>query len=107
MNQRLQISPDVMFRELEGEAVLLDLKSQRYFGLDAVGTRSWQLLSELGSTSAVTEALLLEFDVSRRRLEEDLQAFFSRLTDAGLVHLVTSEPATKDGEETENGPAPP
>ncbi len=43
-----RISPDVLFRELAGEAVLLDLKSQRYFGLGEVGTRIWQLLDEQG-----------------------------------------------------------
>jgi hypothetical protein len=35
-------SPEVLVQELEGEAVLLNLASERYFGLDDVGTRIWQ-----------------------------------------------------------------
>ncbi len=82
-----KISPEVLFRELAGEAVLLDLKSQRYFGLDEVGTRIWQLLDERRQTGGLLEALLDEFDVEEARLRRDLRAFLHRLTDAGLIEL--------------------
>ena len=36
------ISPDVMVRQVGGESVLLDLKTERYLGLDEVATRMWQ-----------------------------------------------------------------
>ena len=86
-----RISPDVLFRELVGEAVLLDLKSQRYFGLDEVGTRIWQLLDERRQTEAVLEAMLAEFDVEEGALRRDLAVFLHQLTDAGLIEL-TSPP---------------
>lgn len=43
---RVRINDDVMFQELQGEAVLLSLASGTYFGLDRMGTRIWQLFSE-------------------------------------------------------------
>ncbi len=82
-----RISPDVLFRELAGEAVLLDLKSQRYFGLDSIGTRIWQLLDERRQTAAVLEAMLAEFDVEEGEMRQDLAAFLDQLTDAGLIEL--------------------
>lgn len=36
---RVEISPEVLFQELQGEAVLLNLTSERYYGLDDVGMR--------------------------------------------------------------------
>ena len=81
------ISPEVLFRELAGEAVLLDLKSQRYFGLDPVGTRIWQLLDERRRTDGLLEAMLDEFDVEEAQLRQDLDAFLHQLTDAGLIEL--------------------
>lgn len=36
---RVTISAEVLFQEVGGEAVLLDLKSASCFGLDDVGTR--------------------------------------------------------------------
>jgi len=40
------IPDDVLFRELDGEAVLLNLKTGIYFGLNPVATRMWQLIVE-------------------------------------------------------------
>ncbi len=84
-----RLSPDVLFRELAGEAVLLDLKSQRYFGLDEVGTRIWQLLEERGEIEAVLRAMVAEFDVAEEELRQDLDAFLHQLTDAGLIELTS------------------
>ena len=85
--RKAKISPDVLFRELVGEAVLLDLKTQRYYGLDEVGTRIWQLLQEQGRTDAVLAALCAEYDVDEARLRRDLSVFIGELADAGLIVL--------------------
>ncbi len=41
---RVSAATDVLVQELAGEAVLLNLKTEQYFGLDAVGARMWQSL---------------------------------------------------------------
>ncbi|MEM8963419.1 MAG: PqqD family protein [Acidobacteriota bacterium] len=84
-----RIADGVLMREVDGEAVLLDLDSQRYFGLDPVGTRIWQLLAEHGDRDRVMSDLLDEFAVEREHLEDDLDRFLERLMAANLV-----EPAT-------------
>ena len=43
---RLRVHKSVLSRELGGETVLLNLESGVYYGLDAVGTRAWNLLAE-------------------------------------------------------------
>ena len=40
----ITISPDVAFRDLDGEAVLLNLATGTYFGLNEMGTRMWHLI---------------------------------------------------------------
>jgi hypothetical protein len=72
LDARLTISPDVMFRHLNDEAVLLDLKSGTYFGLNDVGARTWQLILEHARLSAVLDALVQEYAVDRRAGERDL-----------------------------------
>ena len=81
------ISPEVLFQEIGGEAVLLDLASERYFGLDDVGTRIWQLLQDQGSLRVVYDHLLDEYDVEPTRLEEDLLKHVRELAEAGLVTI--------------------
>lgn len=78
-------SPEVLFRELSGEGMLLNLRSGRYYGLDGVGTRIWQMLTEGRSIEAAVVQLLAEYDVSRERLEQDVRSFVGALETHGLV----------------------
>jgi hypothetical protein len=74
-----------VFQEVEGEMLLLDLKTERYFALDDVGTRCWQLLAEHGDRQKVVACLLAEFDVDEATLRSDLDALFEQLRKAALV----------------------
>ena len=75
----LTIAPDVMFRNLNDEAVLLDLNSGTYFGLNDVGARTWQLILQHGRLSQVLDALLLEYELDRDEGARDLLALATQL----------------------------
>ena len=83
--QRAKPTPDVLCQDVGGEVVLLDLDSERYFGLDPVGTRIWHLIDQDLPLLQVLETLCAEYDAPRDRLETDLLALVAQLADAGLV----------------------
>ncbi|HWE52178.1 MAG TPA: PqqD family protein [Bryobacteraceae bacterium] len=85
VESKVKISEDVLFQELQGDAVLLDLKSGVYFGLDQVGTRIWQLMGERQPLSAVIGAVVGEFDVTEERCAEDVLTLAGKLADNGLL----------------------
>jgi len=87
LEQAVRIPSDVMFRELQGEAVILNLASSTYFGLDQVGTRIWQLCATHGSLRAVWEAMQHEFDAPGETLQTDLLAFVDELVAKGLLEV--------------------
>jgi len=82
---------DVLIQQLPaGEAVLLHMGREVYFGLDEVGTRIWEALTS-GKNAEETVALLSEdYDVEQDRLAADLQEFYRSLIDAGLAEQVGS-----------------
>jgi hypothetical protein len=84
-NQAFTPSKDVLFQEVSGETVLLDLASEKYFGLDPVGTRVWQLLNDGQGFAAMVDVLLEEYDVERARLEADVRDLLGALLEAGLI----------------------
>jgi hypothetical protein len=84
-NLKIEISPDVLSQEVSGETVLLDIRSESYFGLDPVGTRIWELLQENGNLASIHQTMLAEFDVESDKLEADLIELIGKLEDAGLV----------------------
>ncbi|MCB1056571.1 MAG: PqqD family protein [Acidobacteria bacterium] len=93
MARSIHLSDQVLFRELEGEAVLLDLASQRYFGLEAVGTRIWQLVAEHGDRERILAELETEFAADPATLASDLDEFLEHLERAGLLRV--TEPSNE------------
>ena len=87
LDAAFRIPDDVIFRELDGEAVVLNLDTGIYFGLDAVGTRIWRLLEERKPLKTVLETLVDEYDAPPERLRNDLLAFVERLSGKGLLSL--------------------
>jgi len=83
----VHIGPDVLFRDLNGEAVVLNLTTGQYYGLNEVGTRMWALLAEHGQVEAAFQALLEEYDVAGEQLQRDLLGFVDELASHGLVQL--------------------
>lgn len=76
----LQVHPSVLSRELGGETVLLNLESGVYYGLDAIGTRAWNLLTTERRTLADVCAIMAEeYDVTRETLQSDLTALVQEL----------------------------
>ena len=87
----IRIPDDVVFRILGDEAVILNLASGVYFGLDTVGTRMWQLMSEHGSTDKVIAAMLDEYEVEEGQLRSDLDKLVEQLGEKGLVRADAAE----------------
>ena len=83
--------PSVVFQQVEGEMVLLDLDREQYFALDPIGTRCWQLLAEHGDVERIVTTMVAEYDVDEHTLREDLGALLARLEAAELI--VRADPA--------------
>ena len=90
--KRFVCAKDVLFRVLDGEAVLLNLESGTYFGMNEIATRVWELLNQGKVIGEIRNALADEFEVARDVLEKDLDELFEQLEKRGLV-LVGSHPA--------------
>ena len=80
-------SRDAVVRDVEGEAVVLDMKAGRYFGLNGVGARIWRLLEADGRLRTVFAALCEEYDAAPDDIERDLLALVGRLVEARLGEL--------------------
>ncbi len=90
----VRLSADVIFRELDGEAVLLDFASGRYFGLNAVGTRIWTLLASGASVDVAVAAVAAEFDAPADEVARDVDDLIAELLSRGLL---VSDPAPGAG----------
>lgn len=81
----VRFKDDVLAEELSDEAVLLNLEDERYFGLDEVGLRFWQLLQKHGNSTDVISEFLQEYKVEESVTQKDLAKFILELEQAGLL----------------------
>ncbi len=88
LTTKVRVPEKTVFHVLDGETVLLNLDSGKYFGLDPVGTRMWELLEEKGCLEAAIQPLLDEYDVRQEKLQEDLITLVTKLVDHGLLEVV-------------------
>jgi hypothetical protein len=82
---RVSVPEGVLIRNLEGESVVLNLKTEMYFGLDEVGTRMWTLLSDAGNVQAAYDSLAAEYDVEPAQLRTDIERLIGELVEHGLL----------------------
>jgi hypothetical protein len=91
--ERLILPEDVLMSDVEGESVILNVNTERYFGLDEVGTRMLSVLTESNSVQTAYEALLEEYEVENETLRRDLADLIDRLLGQGLLEVAREEPA--------------
>lgn len=87
LSDKVTIPTQVMARTVGDETVILDLASGTYFGLDPVGARIWQLMSEGQPLAAICDTLLDEYEVTRETLEGDILRLTEDLRAKGLVSI--------------------
>jgi hypothetical protein len=82
---RAIVPSNVLIRFLDQESVLLNLNTERYFGLDPVGTRMWQLVTSMPTIDAAYFQLIEEFDVDPVTLRSNLAELLEHLVENGLI----------------------
>ena len=84
LDQTVAVSEDAVFRELDGESVVLNLETGMYYGLDAVGTVVWRAVDPKGTLRQALTRVVDEFETEPATAEADLLELASRLLEKGL-----------------------
>ena len=88
---RIKIGEEILIKELEDEAVILNLKNESYYGLDEVGTRMWNVLTNSDSIQQAHEILKEEYEVDSDTLLRDIGLFVKDLVENEMVTITNNE----------------
>ena len=80
-------SKEQVSSELSGEAVILDLKSGVYYGLNEVGASIWTLLQQPKTVGEIQKAILEEYAVEPEQCDRDIHALLQDLAAQGLIEV--------------------
>jgi hypothetical protein len=87
LDAALQIPAYVLYTMIEQDAVLLNTLTNKYYSLNEVGARFWNLLTEGKTLRQVHQTLLKEFEVESPQLEQDLLNLSDNCMKDGLIEI--------------------
>ncbi|MGC4095536.1 MAG: PqqD family protein [Nitrospira sp.] len=83
----LRPSPDVQAASIEGETVLLDLSTGRYYTLNHLGSIIWEYCAAHKTIRDIHIDLCDRFEVAPEQALNDLVALINQLVQEGLLQL--------------------
>lgn len=87
LQSQIRVGENVVFQNLGDEAIILNLDTGEYYGLDVVGMRMWLLLAEHGEVEPAFRALLDIYDVAAEELQQDILRLVDDLAAHRLVQV--------------------
>jgi hypothetical protein len=79
------IDPNIIYRRIDEEIILINLKTERIFILNNTGAKLWDYLSEGLTAEQIRSRLLDEFDVEATQLEFELERMIKELTSEKFI----------------------
>jgi hypothetical protein len=80
-------TPEQVSCGLGDESAILNMKNSVYYGINAVGTRVWNLIGEPRSIIQLRDTLLEEYEVDLARCEKDLLQLLEQMRAEGLIEV--------------------
>lgn len=78
----------VMTAPVDNDIVILNMASNNYISLDAIGRRIWELLETAHTVSEACQTLSNEFDATEEQIAADIIPFLTELEKDGLVRVL-------------------
>lgn len=78
------LNPDILWRVVGDEALLLDTISGNYFSLDPIATEIWVRLNKGDETDTIAAAVSEKYSIEAGRALDDIADLVKELGDAGI-----------------------
>lgn len=81
----VSVPDDVLWQDVGGQVVLLNVRSGEFHQLDATASRMWVVLVDSPRVTSAADELLGVYDVEDEVLRRDLASLITRLVERGLL----------------------
>jgi hypothetical protein len=78
-------SPGIVVGDMDGEKVMLNIEEGKYYALDRIGSRIWELVETPRTVEDLVAVLVGEYDVEKDKCQYDVLALLNQLYAQGLV----------------------
>lgn len=85
MNIKICQSKEIDSTDLNGDKVMMDLEKGKYFALNSIGSRIWDLIENKISIKEVINKLLEEYEVDKDTCEKTVGEFIDKMNKENLI----------------------
>lgn len=87
MESLVRQSEDQVSALKDDEIMLMSIQNGRYYNLNRVSTRIWQLIEEPRKIAHVCDQMIEDFDVPRQDCQREVLQHIGQLVDEGLARV--------------------
>jgi hypothetical protein len=80
-------TPGLIAAELDGQKVMMSIENGKYYNLDKVGSRIWELIEKPQKVQDVVAELLVEYEVDVEQCQADVLTFLEKMAREGLISI--------------------
>ena len=70
---------------IDDNQVMMHIEKGKYFGLNSVGKRIWELIEKPKTLDEITELLLSEYDLSAEQCKQEVSPFLEKAIGYGII----------------------
>lgn len=85
MPQRIKPVNNLLIHQFGDEGVILNLNNEKYYRLNGMAIRMWEVLTTTDSIAAAQAQLLDEYDIDAETLKQDMDELIQYLKTANMV----------------------
>jgi hypothetical protein len=78
---------EIVASDIDGETVMMSIENGKYYGLDDIGSRIWELIEKPVKVSDLIDTLLGRYEVDRETCERDVLKFLNELNEDRIVQV--------------------
>jgi hypothetical protein len=83
-----QVASDVLSSKIDDEVIIMGLQTDKYYGLDPVAGRIWELLEQPRSLDELVGLLLEEYEVDEATCRKETMEFLRDMAEKKLIREV-------------------
>lgn len=84
---RIKLNQELLSSSIDGETVMMSIENGKYYGLNTVASRIWEIIKTQPLYSELIDTLTSEYQIDKPQCEKDTNLFLSKLIENKLISI--------------------
>ena len=86
-SSKLLLNQELLQSEIDGETIMMSIDNGKYYGLNTVASRIWEILKTEPLLSELINKLIEEYNIAPTQCENETKEFLNHLIENKLIKI--------------------